>query len=325
MRHVLWGLCALLPSLCLAEANKSSFTPSSFKVPVLRVTVEGQGGAQAEVYVCPDSTGAACWVDFADNTALGNLFANSQPIDPGTYDTVRISTCPSGAQGFNVQVMGSVALGASPVTYYTATDTAPLGTSAGSLGYVNAFVTGCGMSIPLSPEVVVTDGDAVALSAFFSLRNSAWGQLDGSYGMGGCAEDAGHTQAVCVVLPSLVSYAGTASPSLETYYVTEDVTDTAGIKANGQVLLLADPTNKVFAGVTRRLYSESSTAPSVNYDCDVKSIEENNDGTLNIATWGGNSNVNIPYVRFPTFTRADHTSNLLKPDDTPVPYRAVKQ
>jgi hypothetical protein len=318
-------LCLLLPILATAEPNKSSFTPSSLKVPVLRVTVEGSNGAQAEVYACADATGANCLVDFADNTALASLFSSSQPIDPGTYDTVRIATCLSGGQGFNVQVKGSVALGASPVTYYTASGSLPLSTDAASLDYATAYLNGCGMSIPLSPQVVVADGDAVALSAFFSLKNSAWAQLDGSYGMGGCVDDSGHTQAVCIVLPSLVSYAGNATPTLETYFITEDQNDTAGTKANGQVLLLADPTNKVFAGFTRRLYSESSTVPSVNYDCDVKSIADNGDGTLNIATWGSTANVDVPYVRFPAFARANHTGNLLEPDDTPVPYRAVKQ
>jgi hypothetical protein len=343
---ILSAACLCVASTAFAAPGESSFTPTSLLVPLASVRLLGPGNGGADLYTCAnngsgdpnaaldlDDAGVpvmpedSCLVDMADNAALAALFNHTIDIHPGTYDTVNVSLCVApGATGYASYVKGSVELNGT--TYYTASGTQVLTTHAEQQGYVRVEYAGCASGVPLPAPVTVADGDEVSINAFFTLKNIAWAQLSGN-GPGGCTLNAANTLKVCTSYPIPVTYVGATSPALNTLYVTEDQLDLSGAKAGGQMLLLRDTAGHVFGGFSRRLYSESSVQPSVNYDTAIKTVEDNapNPG-YRITTFGGGSQ-EVPiefYIRFPAFVPMTHDGELERANDpSPVPYRAVLQ
>jgi hypothetical protein len=333
-----------ITSSAFAAPGESSFTPTSLLVPLQSVRLLGPGNGGADLYRCP-STGPAspldlddagvpvmpedsCLVDMADNAALAALFDHDIDIPPGTYDTVLVSLCvANGATGYSSYVKGSAELNAT--TYYTASGSQVLTQHADQQGYVRLDYAGCASGVPLPAAVTVADKDEVEINAFFTLKNIAWAALSGN-GIGGCTANDGNTQTVCTSYPIPVTYVGNTSPTLDTFYVTEDPTnDALAAKAGGQMLLLRDPVGHVFGGFSRRLYSPTSVQPSVNYDTAIKSVHDNTPNVgYTITTFGGGS-VEVPiefYIRFPAFVPETHNGTLERANGlSDVPYRAVLQ
>ena len=340
------GACWCVASTAFAAPGESSFTPTSLLVPLQSVRLLGQGNTGADLYTCehsglidpnapidlddagaPDMPEDACFVDMADNTALASLFAHKIDIPPGTYDAVLVSQCVgSGATGYVSYVKGSVELNGT--TYYTTSGTQVLTTNPAHQSYVRVEYAGCASGVPLPAPVTVADGDEISINAFFTLKNIAWAQLSGN-GPGGCTLNAANTLKVCTSYPIPVTYVGSTSPALNTFYITEDQLDLTAEKAGGQMLLLRDAVGHVFGGFSRRLYSASSVQPNANYDTAIKSVEDNapNPG-YRITTHGGGSQ-GMPiefYIRFPAFLPETHNGEFERADGMPnVPYRAVLQ
>jgi hypothetical protein len=354
---IFWCVC----STASAAPGESSFTPTSLKVPVHFIRLESSTNANASVdlYRCPaepppgsmmppdagvaaadlDGGGLnsadACLVDMADNAALAALFADAIDVRLGTYDRIRVYLCGfNGATSYTSYVKGTLELNGT--TYYT-TDAHDevLTQDSAHIGYTPVEYGGCASDVPLPAPLTIKDGDTIAISAFFSLRNIAWGTLTGNGPPGGCTFNGAHSHSVCTGYPIPVTYVGATSPTLETYYITEDLSDTSGAKAGGQLLLLLDAMGQPFGGFSRRLYSETSVGPSVNYDTPIKSIRANSTAaddagtaTYTIDTWGGGSaghSVDF-YIRFPEFSLSSHTGSLLRSDGvSTASYRAVRQ
>ncbi len=314
-----------------ARPGESSFTPTSLRVPLHGIRLESGAdpSASASLYACPSPDPSACLVDMADDGALAALFDGGAEVAPGTYDRIRIHVCAPGASGYEALVRGKVALlDQSWVTTSSPGDV--LTTDASRLGDVRVPYSGCSTDVPLPGPLVVKKGDAITLSAFFSLRDIAWATLTSNGPPGGCAFGASGQHNVCTAYPIPVVYVGAASPVLDTYWITEDLADVGASKAGGQVLLLRDGDGEPFGGFTRRMYSALSESPSVNYDTPVKSIARHaSDPTYAIENWGGGSPSGAPlafYVRFPAFALASHAGILERGDGSgTVPYRAVKQ
>ena len=191
--------------------------------------------------------------------------------------------------------------------------------------YVSVDFSGCKNGPSLPAPVTISDGDDLNVSAFFTLANVAW-VSSGLQTSGGCAlTPSGTPRNVCVALPELVPFVGTAAPTVETYYVTEDPSDTDAVHAGGQVLLLVDGATNVFGGFLRRLFSATSRPPQVSYDAPLVSIVANSDGTDYTAMTAGPTNGSYG-VEFPAFQRATHDGGYLQAgSSTPVPYRAVRK
>lgn len=363
---ILVSLLALTSS-ALASDGESSFTPTSLYVPVrfLRLASSSDLSLSSQLYRCPSEpdpsippsgsggAGAAagsggapgtvatdsdagtepevldsdCLVDMADNAALAALFTDSIDIRPGTYDSIALDTCRAGASGYSSYVKGAIEL--SGHTWYTTNaNGAVLTRSHADNAHVRIDFQGCGLTIKLPHAVTLNANDDIKISAFFSLRNIAWATLTSNGPPGGCTFDSqGHN--VCSAYPTPIAYLGNDSPSVETYFVTEDQSDLDALKASGQMLILRDTTGLAFGGFSRRLYSAHSVVPSVNYDTAIKTLMRNPDGaTYLIENWGGGSNgVAVPYyVHFPAFELQTHNGSMTRSDGvTVVPYRAVKQ
>lgn len=322
-RSLVWSALALalgVSGVALAEPGEGSFTPTSLLVPIRKVTLEGSG-TPSTIYSCDPTSGQDCLVDVADNTALAKLFAQPAAIGVGSYDSVGVYNCGD-EQQFTAKVKGSVVLGG--VTWYTA-GSKVLSSSAADLDYVSVTYAGCKAGPSLAQPVVVHEGDDVDISAFFTLANVAWVSSSLQPGSACTFTPSGTARSVCVALPELVPYVGTAAPTVETYYVTEDQGDTDAAKAGGQVLLLVDGTTNVFGGFLRRLFSDTSRPPMVSYDAPLAGIYVNADGTdYTVVTAGPTSGSYGVY--FPAFQRQTHDGALHWFGSTdPVPYRAVKK
>jgi hypothetical protein len=358
-------LCSLsLAAPVLANEGESSFTPSSLYVPVRFVRLASStSNLSSQLYRCssePDprippgagsggSTGSAgtpgtvasdtdagtdpellsgdCLVDMADNAQLAALFSSPVDIEPGTYDQIVVDQCSRGAHGYSSFVKGKISL--SGQTWYTTSGgDAVLTTTRADNRHVQVDYSGCGSTIMLPSPVVLAANDAVNISAFFSLRNIAWATLTSNGPPGGCAFDT-HSHNVCTGYPIPIAYLGAESPTLDTYYITEDQSDLSADTAAGQLLLLRTGSGNAFGGFSRRLYSAHSLNPSVNYDTPIKTLRRNPDGiTYLIENWGGGSgNVMVDYyVHFPAFELQTHNGTLTRSDGvTTVGYRAVLQ
>ena len=323
-RSLMWSALALslaVPAVAFAEPGEGSFTPASLLVPIRKVTLEGAAGSST-LYSCDPTSSNGCLVDVADNTVLAKLFAQPAMINVGTYDSVGVYNCGSGEPSFTAKVKGTVVL--SGVTWYTAGANV-LSSDAADYDYVSVSFAGCKNGPALPAPVTIKEGDDLDVSAFFTLANVAW-VSSGLQTAGACAlTPSGTPRNVCVALPELVPFMGTAAPTVETYYVTEDPSDTDAAKAGGQVLLLVDGASNVFGGFLRQLFSATSRPPSVSYDASLVSIVANADGTDYTAMTAGPTSGSYG-VEFPAFQRQTHDGGYLQAgSSTSTPYRAVRK
>jgi hypothetical protein len=369
------GLVVLSPAVAQGAVGENSFTPSSFVMPIYSILLTHGLTVNVPLYTCTPGTpapssdagvggdagpGAAdagatrdCLVDMADANALHNLFAAPADIPAGTYDSIVVGSClptPPGIQGsFDAQVKGSVDL--EGTTYYTSAGTPVISTHPEDLGYASIHYAGCGGTVDLATPLEVHAGDSVTVSAFFTLTNLSWVLDNLSPGLGGCAVAPAHAQSVCSGLPVLVGYIGSAAPSLDAFYITEDPNDLLATKAGGQVMLLTAG-GEPFSGFLRRVYSHDSETPSVSYDVPLREIRKNplalvdagpesvgdagpdaaagDAGTAasyDIRSYGDHPELPDSYrVRFPQFVLRDHDGSFFTADGAArVSYRAVKR
>ncbi|HEY2732821.1 MAG TPA: hypothetical protein VGI70_02505, partial [Polyangiales bacterium] len=290
--------------------------------------LDADAGVDTDDAGTPLSAADSCLVDLADNAALAALFDHTIDIAPGTYDHVGIYSCNAGASSYASYVKGSVVLDGT--AYYTASGSQVLTRQAAHQGYTRVEYGGCGAGVPLPNAVTIAENDELTINAFFTLKNIAWAVMNG-YGPGGCAFDAARTQSVCTAYPIPVTYVGDTSPTLKTFFITEDQADRNAVQAGGQLLLLLDPAAKVFGGFSRRLYSATSATPSVNYDTPIKSVVDNAPSPgYTITTFGGGGSNGGPaqefYIRFPAFLTESHDGMFERPNSQPpIAYRAVLQ
>lgn len=345
-----------------AAEGESSFTPQSFVMPIYSIRLALGFNVNVPLYTCtPGSGGAAapiadagdagtfgdCMIDMADAQVLETLFSQPAAIPPGTYDRIVIGTCESNS-AFVAKVKGSVDL--EGTTYYTTSGTPVLSDNPADLGYASINYSGCGNEVMLPQPVTINAGDAITVSAFFTLQNLSWVLGNFSPGLGGCAEAPASSFNVCSGLPVLVAYIGATAPTLESYFITEDVDDLAGAKAAGQVMILSSD-GEPFSGFLRRVYSHDSLNTLVSYDVPLREISKNSSepgdagvsldasvpdaavsdagvsASYDIYSIGDPAQDASKYrVRFPRFELGDHTGTMFTTNGTSqFPYRAVRR
>ena len=359
------GLSVLPLSNARAAEGENSFTPTSFVMPIYSIMLANGLTTNIPLYTCtPGSSslvapgadagtdagaGAStdCLVDMADATALESLFSHPAAIPPGTYDSIVVMTCQSNS-AFVAKVKGSVEL--EGTTYYTTSGAPVLSSDEADLGYASINYSGCGNTVRLPHPVTIAAGDAITVSAFFTLQNLSWVLGNYSPGLGGCAEAPAHAFNVCSGLPVLVAYIGTVAPTLESYYITEDPNDLQAAQAAGQVMILSSG-GEPFSGFLRRVYShDSNPNPNVSYDVPLREITRNDSeadagapldaaapdastGDAGAATSYDIYSIGDPFqdltkyrVRFPRFQLGDHDGTLFTANGaSQIPYRAVRR
>jgi hypothetical protein len=358
------GLTVFSSADVRAATGESSFTPTSFVMPIYSIMLARGLTTNVPVYSCRASAappapgndagpsaaiaapGGDCLVDMADETALANLFREPANIPPGTYDSIVVGTCESNS-AFVAKLKGSVDIGGT--TYYTTSGVPVISPDPADLDYTSIHYSGCGNTVRLPAPLTVGVGDTITVSAFFTLQNLSWVLGNFSPGLGGCADAPGGGFNVCSGLPVLVGYIGAAAPVLSTYYVTEDPEDVQASKAAGQVLLLSSG-GEPFSGFLRRVYSATSVDPSVSYDVPLREITKNTGEEVDAGTAadaGADAaasdaeevasydifsigdpaqDVTKYRVRFPRFELRDHTGTLSTANGaTQVEYRVVRR
>ena len=118
---VLCALALAVPAVASASPGEASFTPTSLRVPIWRIALQGSGdGAppRQDLYQCAGPHEDDCLVDFADDAALAALFRGATSIAPGVYDRIEVYLCPDGTvqappggADYHVRLRGQVTLG----------------------------------------------------------------------------------------------------------------------------------------------------------------------------------------------------------------------
>ena len=314
-------LSAFLPAAPASAApGEGSFTPTTYLVPVRELAIYSEPGhIYTPLWRCPD-TAIRCYFDFAAATPFGDLLDGLEvEIPAGVYHGLAIKTCNAGETSSEVQVAGSVTLGGRS---YFIFDETPLRDDVEYSHLTVIPYQGCAMEFPFaSPQLIQPDRE-LSLQAGFTIRNAGFASTGDIGGWDGCVR--GTTGSVCVASPSLVMAPAEQTLRLESYLISEDVTDESGATAGGELLLVTDSASVPFAGFSRRFYSETSVFPTVLYDTPFGECLPAADGTVSIKTYDSGGATYRSW--FPAFQRTNHTGTLTLPDGTTtIPYRAYRQ
>ena len=262
-----------------------------------------------------------CEVDFADPASIASVLGEiTSEVTPGVYQGLAFQTCGEGETGFEIAVRGSVTLGGT--LYQTTNGAVPLTTDATTAAATRVPHAGCALEFPFaSPQLIQPDRE-LSLQAGFTIRNAGFASTGDIGGWDGCVR--GTTGSVCVASPSLVMAPADQTLRLESYLISEDLTDETGATAGGELLMVIDSSNRPFAGFSRRFYSETSVFPTVLYDTPFAECLPADDGTVSIKTYDSGGATYRSW--FPAFQRTNHTGTLTLPDGTAtIPYRAYQQ
>ncbi len=300
------------PSFNLLGAGNVSFTPTSYRIWVSTVVLQGDNNQSNQFYTC-DTSAADCEVDFADPASVSAFEAklSSLPVAPGTYNKVWFSCSPNG-QGY-VKFKGSVTL-STGVTYYTA-DKAVTGTWVTTSAAANSEVKiesggGCGITMNLPQDVVVAEsappaesaevevipaGTTLTMTMFSNLQLIAYFGLNTSAGLGGCAADIGTvTQSgpgFCINTISVFPYFGTTTPTVDYYKLAHSKSAISNIDpadANVIVKIIKNADGTPFWASFSQYYNESTPSYGSGdtgvsgYANAVSDFQVNADGTLTI-------------------------------------------
>ncbi|MDH4263198.1 MAG: hypothetical protein OEV78_09170 [Spirochaetia bacterium] len=316
-------LCGFLgiPSLSFAGASQASFTPTGYKYPIMKISITQAGGVGEQVlYQCAGTTSASCMVDVANPTALsaiGTAAANAS-IEAATYTTINLYTCPDGTPGTtntSISVMGTVPATAVAGGPFSTDTNAAGGMIAGTTATFTDITWACSTkSITMTTPFVVTAGSTQNLTLLVDLTNSVWTDANASAGMGGCKADATAAQDICSVMPLVIPYFGSGTPTYERYLVAHINAGTAlAVDANAGVNLAIDGNGSVFYAGTQPYFSASSIASTdalkggPDYNASTRTLSTNADGTIAFQT-GGSADNRVGFTAFQrTAVGATHT------------------
>ena len=168
--------------LGLADSGSTvqSFTPTSLKLPIFRVSLcEGNSSCKS-VYTCSASTVAGCGVELSKiDEFVDALNSSAAEIEEGTtINYVSVQYCPDGdTTGIqNITVSGAVKI--QGVDY--ATDPSS-GLVAGTTGKDTSISVkgGCGSFYQINPSVTVKKGEATTVKMFFDASLYTYGGISG--------------------------------------------------------------------------------------------------------------------------------------------------
>ncbi len=314
-------LSAFLPAAPASAApGEGSFTPATYLVPVRELAIYSEPGhVYTPLWRCPDTT-LRCYFNFAYATPFAGLLDGLEvEIPAGVYHGLAIKTCNAGETSVGLQVDGSVTLGGRNYFLFGST---PLRDDVSFSSLTVVPYQGCAMEFPFAQPQLVQPDRELSLQAGFTIRNAGFASTGDIGGWDGCVR--GTTGSVCVASPSLVMAPADQTLRLESYLISEDLTDETGATAGGELLMVIDSSNRPFAGFSRRFYSETSVFPTVLYDTPFAECLPADDGTVSIKTYDTGGATYRSW--FPAFQRANHAGTLTLPDTTTtIPYRAYRQ
>ena len=317
--------------------GQKSFTPTSFKIPITAIVLQGDGGSpSSQVYTCTPSATDNCEVDILDAASIATIQAKlaTAKAQTGTYTQIffNCSTGQSAAGSTGYLKFKGTATSGTGTAYYTASGSVPVGTDATKNDYVTANLLGCGSTNNLVTPLTVASGDDLTISLFVNQNMNTWLDPLASPGMGGCVVATGPALGlgVCANYPTIFPYIGATAPTMDTYYIahtTGDVSKLTVANANAIVKVAIDAGGTPFLASTGPFFSETSvtylgdlTKGGPNYSSSTTSFSVNADKT--IAFQVGMTTDKGPL--FSAFKLASHTGKLTS-SGTTVYYAAFKQ
>ncbi|MBC7661724.1 MAG: hypothetical protein H7249_18675 [Chitinophagaceae bacterium] len=323
-------------SLTGTGAGNLSFTPTSFKLWINTIVLQGDNNLSNQFYMCETSE-TDCEVDFADAASIAAFEAklSSLNIGAGTFTKVWLSCSPK--SGGYMKIKGQVTL-ADGTTRYTADADNADGLSvtsdsakAGTLKLTG--LNGCGLTMPLSKPLVVAEaappasstpattetapvGTHVTMTIFSNLNLVTFFAPTQSPGMGGCrlsnADKAANMPgpAFCSNYPSVFPYFGETVPKVEYYKVANSKTTSDGLvvgDANVLVKIIKDSDGKPFWASFNNYYNKDT----VNYGTGDKGVSGYANSVTNFSVNADESlTVKSMDYGFFSFKRSAHTGDV---------------
>ncbi len=296
---------------------------SSVRSPITTISLVIAGasgtGSYISLYTCPAASASGCLVEL-NGPELQNLLGTSPVTVPlGTYDRINVDACTaSDLSGRRVFMTGSAVIHGT--TYYTKTIGA-LGT-AGPAEPVAIDYTGCTVSYPISPPLLITDTLTATTDVrlYFDIFEIATAvlpspQASNIFVGGPCTpRPTESTPFVCLAYPDPVPVVGIVPPVTERYHVNDGVT----------IGLVFDASTDLFyGGYNRRLLIEDQLwDPGVAPDPPIHFFTRNGDGTYRLELVGGTATAPGPV--FPAWQRASHSGTIVFSDGSSHSYSAVR-
>ena len=292
-----------------AGAGQASFTPTSYKYPVMRISIAMADGTNDQaLYTCPNATPEECMLDLGDAASLSVIetAAAAVAIREGTYTHISLSNCPIGTPNSamtSIEVTGTADVGGS--LFHTSA-TAVGGMSLTGSVEATSIPWACGgANVELHTPLVVAEGSMQQLSLLVDLTYAVWSDASASPGLGGCKSDGGAGQDICGSFPLVVPYVGTGTPTFERYLISHAASGTAIFAdANAAVNMGIDPSGEVFYIGDQPFYSATSTNDGPDYFAGVRTFSKNTDGSIAFQAGGSEEDHR---VGFTAFERATHT------------------
>ena len=313
-----------------------SFTPSGFRLPIMKITMSKSDGSESQtIYACDQTEEADCLVDLASQTALDAIAtkAASKAIPDGTYDKLSLSTCKdgkSGSEATTAYVKGSTTFkGATWRTDASATNGID-NSGTGSTAETQVGNWSCATkNVILNPALTVNSSTDVKLTVMVDNTFGASFGVNVSPGRGGCKAPTGGGNGVCVEYPALLPYVGNGTATMKRFKIAHHISATGSIvdnKANA-LIIVATADAKPLMAFGRILYTSSSalisnnTAPQDTTYGGPNYITETNYSTFTVNAdssiafkQGGSADTYA--AAFSAFSLSDHTGDVKTRDDT---------
>lgn len=315
--------------LISSGSTEQSFTPTSLKLPIFRVSLcQGNSGCTS-LYTCAANTVAGCGVELGKIDAfVDTLNASPQEIEDGTsFDYVSVQYCPDGdSSGIqNVTLNGTVKIQG---TDYATDPTS--GLVAGTTGKDTDIKIngGCGSFYPIKPSITVTKGEATQVKMFFDASLYPYGGIAGGASStyvsdGSCV---GSSSAyVCAPVITIVATVDSGTPTTEQYLIA-NTDSSADSSPTAKVALYFSSTGTPIGGIQNAYRISGSTVTwdrrmdgglglyPKTVDADTVSFGEP-EGSISLANW------------FKAFKRSSHTGTYTYSNGSSTPegsYKATK-
>ncbi len=334
-------LLAIFATQAKAASGDASFTPTGFKIPIMKITISKNTGSVGSafsgsnenvLYKCSSTTEANCLIDLGSQSDLDKIAAGAANalILTGTYDQLAVYTCADGKGGSSstsVFINGSFSAGAGPTTYYTdpnAANTNGVSSAISGSGFAEIPTWGCATQVvPMPSPLVVSANQAIKMNLLVDISFLGNSGSSTSPGMGGCkVQTGGGARGVCASFPVMTPYVGSASTSTKRFKMAWNNSGVGSVvdnKANAIIIVpMAGTTplmafSRPFSSETSATMTSNGSGPSdatyggvaLGNATDVSTYKVNANGSLSFQVGGSLDNYS---GAFTAFQLIDHTS-----------------
>lgn len=255
------------------QPDARSFTPTSFKLPIMKISIAKLDGTMEQiVYQCPHSTEAQCLVDMASQTELDALaaLARTVTVEAGTYDQVMLNTCVAGSSGetaTTAKLTGS-GMGPNGAIWTTNATTGLVTDGSGTAAEVDVGNWSCSTKSVIVSGGITVGATPLTLTVVVDNYMGAVFNENTSGGMGGCQVAGGGASGpgFCMTYPALMAYVGTDTPSTRRFTIAHHATVAPSVStaANALIIVAVDGSGTPLMAYGRTLFTATSEMVAAN-------------------------------------------------------------